>query len=332
MRNPLYLSLIASTVAFQPGCRNGASSSRLYASLSTTGDYLANLSREKGTSAGGDWRSPANDASVVTPSLTPPSAIPPPTTTPPPVTRSTEVITFTHAPIGYFALDKLKSKGPRTNADVGQPHDATRPLIKGAAASVGSWWCAAGGWPSPALRATTEVFFVFHGRGCVTDLDGTRHEFGPGDTVILPKGWSGRWDVLEDIHKVWVVYDHPNVEETSTPIRAVIASYADLFNDLTTHGVRSDATHGSPTTASRTFYSVGPTEVGCWTCSPGSFSASKPRDWTESFHVIEGVFFLTNSDGSARRCVAGDTVQLPKGWSGHWDIIEPVRKLWVVTE
>jgi len=101
-------------------------------------------------------------------------------------------VTFSHAPLTYFALDKLTPKGPRKNADVGQPHDATRPLVKVGSVSSGSWWCAEGGWPSPALRATTEVFFVFSGRGCVTDLDGARHEFGVGDTVVLPKGWSGR--------------------------------------------------------------------------------------------------------------------------------------------
>ena len=41
---------------------------------------------------------------------------------------------------------------------------------------------------------------------------------------------------------------------------------------------------------------------------------------------------VTNADGSARRCVAGDTMMLPKGWTGYWDIIETVRKLWVVVE
>ena len=29
---------------------------------------------------------------------------------------------------------------------------------------------------------------------------------------------------------------------------------------------------------------------------------------------VDGVFFLTNPDGSARRCTACDTVVLPKGW------------------
>jgi len=242
-------------------------------------------------------------------------------------------VTFSHAPLTYFALDKLTPKGPRKNADVGQPHDATRPLVKVGSVSSGSWWCAEGGWPSPALRATTEVFFVFSGRGCVTDLDGARHEFGVGDTVVLPKGWSGRWDIMEPIHKVWFVHDHPDVEETSSPIRAVITPYITLAKQqsLTPQGVRTDAIHGSPSTASLTIYDKGPTEVGCWTCTPGSFRVVN-RATTECFHVLEGVFFITNADGNARRCLAGDTVVLPKGWSGHWDVIETVRKLWVVVE
>ena len=95
---------------------------------------------------------------------------------------------FSHAQKEYFDIPNLLPKGFRNNADVGEPHDSTRPLAKDGSLATGSWWCAAGGWPSPALRATTEVFYVFSGNGCVTDLDGTRNYFGPGDTVILPKG------------------------------------------------------------------------------------------------------------------------------------------------
>ena len=40
--------------------------------------------------------------------------------------------------------------------------------------------------------------------------------------------------------------------------------------------------------------------------------------------MLSGTFFLTNADGSARRCAAGDTVSLPEGWSGHFDVVEPV--------
>ena len=223
------------------------------------------------------------------------------------ITENPDSVTFKHAPLSYFAIDKLTPKGPRKNADVGAPEDATRSLVK-SKASVGSWSCTEGGWDSPALRGTTEVFYVLKGEGCVTDLDGMKHEFKAGDTVILPKNWSGRWDVMKAIHKVWVVHDHADVEGLSTPIRAVVVPLEDLK-------------------AGKTVYEVGPTAVSGWLCTPGGSGWADTKSATECFHVLEGVFFVTNADGNARRCVSGDTVVVPKGWSGHWDIIEPVKTI-----
>jgi uncharacterized cupin superfamily protein len=119
-------------------------------------------------------------------------------------------VTLHHATRAFFNIDQLTPKGPRVGADAGAPHDSSRSLVRDLPGksggsntlSSGSWWCAQGGWPSKKLRATTEIFYVFEGFGCLTDLDGRRSFFGPGDTVILPKGWSGRWDVAQDIHKV----------------------------------------------------------------------------------------------------------------------------------
>lgn len=238
---------------------------------------------------------------------------------------------FTHAPLSYFALDKLEPKGPRKNADVGKPSDFTRPLVKGhGSVSVGSWSCTEGGWDSPAPRGTTEAFYVLSGSGCVTDLDGTAHSFGPTDTVVLPKGWSGRWDVHNRIHKVWVVHDHADVAGASvSAVVTPLSSFAPA--EMTDQGVRADAVHGAPQSTTRKVYDVGPTGVGCWTCTAGGWPVP-PRKTTECFHVLEGRFFLTNADGTARCCQAGDTLMLPKGWAGHWDIIEPVKKVWVVVQ
>ena len=243
-----------------------------------------------------------------------------------------ELVVYSHANIQYFDLQHLESKGPRKNADVGEPHDATRPFVtmNDDKTKTGSWWCAAGGWPSPAQRGTTEVFYVFSGSGCVTDIDGTPHHFGSGDVVILPKGWSGRWDVFEDIHKVWVTHDHSIIEEKGHIIRATIVNDVDSMSPNETSAVPHDASHGCPISANKTFYDVGSTEVGLWTVTTGSFPKSIPRSTVEAFHVLEGTFFVSNRDGTSMRCVAGDTVVLPKGWTGHWDVIEKVKKLWVV--
>jgi hypothetical protein len=99
---------------------------------------------------------------------------------------------------------------------------------------------------------------LFIGHGCLTDLDRQRNYFGPGDTVILPKGWSGRWDVLEDTHKNWFVNDHCNIEETNSPIRAIVTHY----KDLSTAAFRSDDAR------SQIIYDVGPTKVGSQTPPP----------------------------------------------------------------
>lgn len=299
----LSVSLQVLFLASLIGCSSALSSSGYLSSLSTGGQQVVTKGYASQT----------------------PQPLPPP--------AATTSLSFSHAPIFYFALDNLAPKGPRKNADVGHPHDSSRQLVEVGSISSGSWWCAAGGWPSPAQRDTTEVFFVLSGRGCLTDLDGSRHEFGPGDTVILPKGWSGRWDIMEAIHKVWFVHEHPNIEVTSYPIRVVVTPYSSLAEPYDCPiGKRTFVTTGAPTTASSKIYNVGPTAVGWWTCAPGSFLINGMAA-TESFHVLEGVFFLTNAeDGTARRCVAGDTVVLPKGWKGHFDVIETVKKLWVVVD
>mmetsp|Transcript_25319 Transcript_25319/g.70805 ORF Transcript_25319/g.70805 Transcript_25319/m.70805 type:complete len:332 (+) Transcript_25319:777-1772(+) len=260
----------------------------------------------------GSTATPTSSASVDSPTV-------------PVSTEPSSATEFLHAPLSYFALDKLTPKGRRKNVDRGEPHDFTRSLVKGAT-SVGSWACTEGGWDSPSERPTTEWFIVLSGSGCVTDPDGTRHPFGPGDLVILPKGWHGRWDITEAIHKVWVVRDHPDIPGASTTPVVVPVSQLEAASGAST--VRKGAVHGFPFTTGSEMYSLGDVSAGYWCCTPGSFPCKKSA--TEAFHVREGVFFLTNADGSARRCVAGDTIVLPKGWSGHWDVIETVKKVWVV--
>ena len=218
-------------------------------------------------------------------------------------------------PLSFFALDELQLKGPRKNVDKGDPHDYGKPFIKGMAggsSSCGSWACSEGGWDSPSPRGSTEYFFVLSGRGCVTDPDGTPHPFGPGDTVVLPKGWYGRWDIDEFIHKVWVVTEHDDVPGAAvTPVVAPVGALAG-----------GNLSPEPATQKGRTMYDVGSVAVGSWTCTPGTFTVES-RASTELLHVLRGVAFITNSsDGSARRCAAGDTVVLPRGWSGQLDVVE----------
>ena len=214
---------------------------------------------------------------------------------------------LTHAPPSFFARDKLTVKGPRANTDAGAPVDASRPLAKLGDLAVGSWSCSEGGWLSPAPRTSTEWFIMLEGEGSVDEEDGTRHRFGAGDVVVLPCGWSGRWDVQKDLRKVWAVHTHADVAGASTsPVIATPSAMSD--GDV---------------------YKAGDTAVRVWTRAPGA-TEFRDKATTESIYVLSGEMFVTNEDGSAVRCVAGDTIALPRGWTGRFDVASAVKAVSVI--
>jgi len=299
------LSLAACAVAFQP---IGLSSRRLSSSLGVS--YLESLHQQVPQQTIAQPNAPA-EVNGEQPSY----------------------IVDWHANIGFFDVDKLTHKGPRGTADWGTPGDATRPLANDGMLRSGSWWCSEGGWPSPNPKAHTEIFYVLSGHGCLGDEDGMKHYFGPGDTVIIPKGHKGRWDVFTPIHKIWAVNAHERIEDPSPVIRVQVDGYHTFAPQYLTQNNGYDPLYQSTYEgiSSQTFYDVGPTKVGVWTCGQGSFSVVNGKK--SFFHLLEGTLFVTDgSSGLAHRCVAGDTVQLPQGWYGHIDVIEPAKKLWTTAE
>jgi uncharacterized cupin superfamily protein len=232
-------------------------------------------------------------------------------------------------PDAHFSWESLTCKGPRKNPDQGSPVEYTRALCKHQATAVGSWGCTEGVFAGSANRPTTEIFLVVEGAGDVIDLDGTAHAWRAGDVVVLPKGWSGRWDVQRPIRKVWAVVSHEEVLSAEASARAVTMRAEDFApSRLSPDGPR-EADWGAAACSSKELWEFGPMEIGAWACTPGGFRVAN-RPTTEMFVVLEGSGFLTDLDGTARRFGPGSTVVLPKGWSGRWDVLEAVRKLYVV--
>jgi uncharacterized cupin superfamily protein len=70
---------------------------------------------------------------------------------------------------------------------------------------TGLWECSPGGWHITD-RPDTEIVHILSGAVDMTDdTDGSVRRVGPGDVMVLPKGWSGRWDILETTRKLYVV-------------------------------------------------------------------------------------------------------------------------------
>lgn len=101
---------------------------------------------------------------------------------------------------------QLIPAGQRAGADSGDPQMKTLVADHQAQGNIGFWECTPGGWPV-VDRQDTEVAYILSGRGQITDdSTGTVYSIGPGDLVILPVGWTGRWDITETVRKAYVIY------------------------------------------------------------------------------------------------------------------------------
>lgn len=71
-------------------------------------------------------------------------------------------------------------------------------------AEVGLWKCAPG--PSRWLQEENEFITVITGRMTVTEDGGESYEVKAGESAFFPKGWSGVWDLHEEILKVFAIF------------------------------------------------------------------------------------------------------------------------------
>lgn len=70
-------------------------------------------------------------------------------------------------------------------------------------------------------------------------------------------------------------------------------------------------------------------EVGVWEGTPGQFPASRDG-YTEICQILGGRATLHTDGAGSSELRAGDTIIMPTGWTGRWELHEPTRKLYVI--
>lgn len=69
-------------------------------------------------------------------------------------------------------------------------------------------------------------------------------------------------------------------------------------------------------------------EIGLWECTPGSFQVVL-ESGSEFCHILSGRVRLTQTGGDVAEFGPGDALMMPYGWTGTWDVLEHVRKIYV---
>lgn len=70
---------------------------------------------------------------------------------------------------------------------------------------AGRWSATRGKWR---VRYTeNELCVITAGRVVIESDAGEQASFGPGDAFVVPAGFSGTWDVLEDCSKIYAIFE-----------------------------------------------------------------------------------------------------------------------------
>ncbi|MEY9863612.1 putative cupin superfamily protein [Catenulispora sp. GAS73] len=66
--------------------------------------------------------------------------------------------------------------------------------------------------------------------------------------------------------------------------------------------------------------------AGVWESTPGKFKAVYEED--EFYHMLHGKVVIADEDGNARTFLPGDTIVVPAGFTGTWEVLEPTKKFY----
>ncbi len=91
---------------------------------------------------------------------------------------------------------------------------------------------------------------------------------------------------------------------------------------------------GNPRRATVNLYTdpAGELSSGIWSCEPGAWNIDFPAGKDEYFHVLEGRLRITGTTGAAEQFGPGDAGVIPAGFKGLFEVLEPVRKHYVVSD
>jgi hypothetical protein len=76
------------------------------------------------------------------------------------------------------------------------------------------------------------------------------------------------------------------------------------------------------------FFEAGNLFAGTWECEPGKLQLD--LDITEFCHLLKGHWILTSASGQVTEIKAGDSWVFPCGWKGTAEVVETVRKVYMV--
>jgi uncharacterized cupin superfamily protein len=83
-----------------------------------------------------------------------------------------------------------------------------------------------------------------------------------------------------------------------------------------------------PKQTDNSFFQDGNLIAGTWECEPGTLQLD--LEITEFCHLLKGHWIFTSESGQVTEVKAGDSWIFPSGWKGSAEVVETVRKVYMI--
>jgi uncharacterized cupin superfamily protein len=89
---------------------------------------------------------------------------------------------------------------------------------------------------------------------------------------------------------------------------------------------------GNPLRTTLNHYASNGVNAGVWACETGAWRIAFAPGKDEFFHVLEGRIQITDAEGQAKQFGPGDAGVIPAEFTGVFEVLEPVRKHYVIID
>ena len=119
---------------------------------------------------------------------------------------------------------------------------------------------------------------------------------------------------------------------TDTLPRIVLIDSTDALDPALDQPREERRVQGAPWRKTWLLHDSAPMSAGVWECEVGRWRIVFPANEQEYFFVISGLARLHGPDGVVTDIGPGQACVIPPGFVGEFEVVEPVRKHFVVVE
>lgn len=181
-----------------------------------------------------------------------------------------------------------------------------------------------------------EFVLVLNGKLILAEQNGNVQEFTPGDALMVPKGYTGTWEMQGEYRELAIVPQQRSAmgELGASPVRMNRDSMAGLgLTPIPNDGFMDILVEGELEFTIAQLYGGEDFQVVVVESTPAKTDhRNRPLEYDEFVFVLNGKLVLTEQNGNVQEFWPGEALVVPKGYTGTWEQVGTYRELALIVQ